>query len=268
MITTRRLSVLCLALKTALGTAPSAGGPTEIAKRHLTNVQGEALVAWEKARSTAVAVDGNSNRRTLHRELQMFADMCPDLDNALEQSGFVCECMTSSLTCQLPFTCWGDVCFTHDMRMTFSTSALDSINVCIRFTSDPTGEYHDICFQMSFGPDMQTIESCSIQVEDSKAGTLASCTTCDPCDGSGRMLNVDCSNIIPGTTTDGCVSTDVNTAQGHEQFFESVNSNGSGGGTGEAAEARDASSTARPASGWRWVVLAWLSSSKARPNSP
>jgi hypothetical protein len=222
MVSTRSLSVFVLALASAEGAAA-------IANNNLAGLQGRALSAWEVA-SAVAAIKNNKPTLRRGRDLQTFADSCAYLENSFEQGGFTCECGTSTLTCQLPSTCESNgACANVDMTMTFSDElAVETVDICIKYTSDPTGDYQDACVSMTYGSDMSSVESCSVQIEDA-SGALATCNTCEPCDGMGAAVNVDCSNIIPGATTGGCSATGMS-GGGSQELFGDLNGNGSDGG--------------------------------------
>jgi hypothetical protein len=229
MIIDRGLVILALALGTAIGESPfgvaGAAPSASSARQHVAKAQGLAIAACEK---TSVAFAG-SNRRTLRRELQTFAEECAQHESEIEQSivsGLTCDCGTNAITCQAS-TCKDGVCGTLEIIGRFSsTTTLESISTCIRYSKDPTGNKLDACMTVNYGP-LGTSESCSYLLEGS-SGAMATCTTCEVCNASGNSFNIDCSNIIADTTTGGCMSTDSMSGDG---LFEFVNA-GSGSGNG------------------------------------
>jgi hypothetical protein len=231
MISTLSLSAFVLVLA-------SADASATITNKDLADLQGHALAAWNKV-SAVAAISSNQPALRRGRDLQTFADSCAYLESNFEQGGFACECGTSTLTCQLPSTCESvSACATVDMTMTFSDElAMEAVSICIEYTSDPTGDYQNACVSMTYGSDMTTVESCSVQLED-ESGALATCTTCEPCDGMGATVNVDCSNIVPGATTGGCSATGLS-GGGSQELFGDLNGSGdvgsgsdNGSGTG------------------------------------
>jgi hypothetical protein len=235
MIIARGLVVLSLALGTAAGESPfgaagagaaaSSSPPPPGAARRL------AIAAFARRLAAAAASGGggSSRRRALRRGLRSFADACARAEGDVERSvpGATCQCGTDTLTCQY-WKCDGDgFCGNYDITATFSGGALELINACVR----PTGGFRDVCVVMNFGSGA-IYDSCSIQVEDS-AGAVATCATCKVCDASGTSMNIDCSNVLAGATTGGCVPTDsVGSTRGEDQIFDTVNSGGGSGNGG------------------------------------
>jgi hypothetical protein len=218
MVSTPSFHVLAVSLTMATGYT--------IPNQSLFGLQSQAVTAGEQAFAVASSRNKLSLRRG--RDLQTFADSCGYLEATFEQSGYSCVCGSNTLTCDLPSTCDDSPCANVEMTMTYSDQlALEAVNICIKYTSDPTGEFRDACVGMTYGSDLTTVESCVVQIEDS-SGALATCTTCDPCDGMGATVNVDCSNIVPGAISGGCAATGL-TGAGTEDLFGNLNGIGSGG---------------------------------------
>jgi hypothetical protein len=133
------------------------------------------------------------------------------------------------MTCQLPSTCdTVGTCATVDLTLAFTDQlTMESVNVCIKYTSDPTGTLRDLCVSYSYGSDASTIESCSVQLEDG-SGALTACSRCEPCDSFGASISVDCSNIIPDAVAD-CAA--MNPTDGKvEPLFGGLGGNSTAGG--------------------------------------
>jgi hypothetical protein len=247
MCSTRNLLALAVTLSGAhLGASlpevgARGGAKVRVANKNLADLRGHAL-----AGAAVVALQSNEQAlRRNGRELQSFAESCSQLESAFEQTGFTCDCGSDALTCQIQSVCENNVCATVDMKLTYGNDKT-SVQVCITYTSDPTGKYKDACVSMSFSSDMVTVESCSVQLEDA-SGALATCTTCEPCDGTGAVVSVDCSNIIPGAGTNGCFGANLSGGGSQEllgKLGESASASGATNGDTTAGGSGNTSSAA------------------------
>jgi hypothetical protein len=144
-----------------------------------------------------------------------------------------------------------------DQTISEDLTWLESEIVCLNFTgNNASGPYRDGCQTASYGlvPNQTfptfKIESCTATFANLQ-GVQTNCTTCRGCidDELGRFgVEVDCSNLYPNATTDGCIATTASidpTAQimGGKVYgiFPVASYAPGGGGSGRLRSLQDAS---------------------------
>lgn len=198
MMTSQRLTILIL----SLGMSSGALAWTPDRPLTLADVQDKVHAAWGVAKT-------KQNRHHL-RSLQSssFAETCDYMKDIFQQSGFTCTCGTDTLTCELPSSCTDGTCADFEMTLTYNEAlGVESVGVCVKYTSDPTGQARDVCVSMGYASDFSTIESCEVQIEND-SGVLTACNKCEPC-ADGASLDIDCTNFAPDATTNGCSAFDL-----------------------------------------------------------
>ena len=182
----------------------------------------------------------DTNERRLEGDgLQLYCDI-------LESTGeFDCQCneATKAATCVSSELCEGGICATFSLTTDFAPdfSSLELVEVCINYTKGPP-ELRDGCGSFTVDIDGE-LETCKFFF-DNDADVLTKCNSCDICTKNGQEgINLDCGNIEPEATTNGCETAGAGVDDESAAATEAVNlfpgfdgdSEKSGSGSGAAA---------------------------------
>jgi hypothetical protein len=171
------------------------------------------------------SLQGGSSNGTNQTAAPSVDEICSAYAPIAEFASFMtlaCDCLSGTRTvhCETPEPVCDESGFCTSMIIDQTISEdltwLESEIVCLNFTgNNASGPYRDGCRTTSYGivpnPTFPTlkIESCTA-VFASLQGVQTNCTTCRGCidDELGRFgVEVDCSNLYPNATTDGCIAT-------------------------------------------------------------
>lgn len=137
-----------------------------------------------------------------------------------------------------------DVCASILFEVSFleDLSGINNLKVCVDYegAKDPAGPFRDGCVSATMKSDGTTIDTCKGEFDDA-SGTLTTCNSCGACSGSGSGsgdgsqsggigFQLDCSNIYPNATTNGCFGLD-GSAEEKTFLFPAAENGGTGSGT-------------------------------------
>jgi hypothetical protein len=221
-------------MMTAAAAAAPAGGlvdrlvrPPSLAlgpRAALPNHQGAGLGPFlVRRRRSLRSLQGGSSNGTNQTAAPSFDEFCSTYVPVLEFWSFMtleCACLSGTRTvhCETP----KPVCDKSGFctSMIFEQTASEDLTYfedevqCLNFTgNNASGPYRDGCQTASYAlvpnqtlPTYQVV-SCTATFANLQ-GVQTKCTTCGGCmdDESGQFgLEVDCSNVYPNATTDGCI---------------------------------------------------------------